>query len=83
MVQISTKKATYKDHYKSNFANELIRTNKYKEVYNKLNKYYDEIDILDFKEMKEIIYNKIDMKEYLLLNLFKFCKPEELEKYLL
>ena len=53
MAQITTKKASYKDRYKSNLAKELIRTNKYKEVYNKLNKYYDEADILDFKEMKE------------------------------
>ncbi len=52
-------------------------------VYSKLNKYYDEVDILDFKEMKEIIYNKIDMKEYLLLNMFNFCRPDELEQYLL
>ncbi len=43
MLQIATKKATYKDRYKSNFANELIRTNKYKEVYDKLDKYYDEL----------------------------------------
>jgi hypothetical protein len=83
MVAICTKKATYKDRYKSNFADELLRNNKYKEVYNKINKYYDEADILDFKEMKEIIYNKIDMKEYLILNMFNFCRPDELEQYIL
>ena len=78
MAQITTKKATYKDRYRKELKEELIRTNKYNEIYNKLNKYYDEADILD----NEIIYNYIDMKEYLILNMFKFCKPEELEQYL-
>lgn len=75
-------KASYKASYKSNFANELIRTNKYKEVYNKINKYYDEADILDFKQIKEC-NNKMDMKEYLILNMFNFCRPDELEQYIL
>ena len=81
MAQIASKKATNK--YKSNLAKELLRTNQYYKIYNKLDKYYDEAEILDFKEMKDIIYNNIDMKEYLILNLFKLCKPEELEQYLL
>jgi hypothetical protein len=83
MVQIAAKKATYKDRYKSNLAKELIRTNKYNEIYNKIDKYDDEAYILDFKRTNEFIYNNIDMKEYLFLNLFNFCKPEELEQYLL
>ena len=83
MARIATKKATYKERYKSNLAKELLRTNQYYKIYNKLDKYYDEAEILDFKEMKDIIYNNIDMKEYLILNMFNFCKPEELEQYLL
>ena len=47
MEQIATKKATYKDRYKKQLKEELIRTNKYNEIYNKLNKYYDEADITD------------------------------------
>ncbi len=30
----------------------------------------------------EIYNNYIDMKEYLILNMSKFCKPEELEQLL-